>query len=503
MSTYRKILVISLVILILLAGCGSPQPGIATQALPQVTATPELTAEVKFGEPFTQATDYIEGAQLFDEQQALNHVEYLASDALEGRLAGSPGGQAAADYIAARFAEYGLQPAGVNGSYFQPFETTASINTGQPVLTVFFPSLDASSNGALSRSYVTYTDYVPRITGYIGSGDVSGQVVWFGNCNRYDLFADLANRIILCKPSSGTSIKWLVEKSLENQIGGILMIREDDGPYARSGFGLGNLIDMPAFGISQAIAQDLLAGSQYAFEELDQLEVPTTLSTTVRLSASFERNEIEAHNVLGLLPGDDPQHQDEIVIISAHYDHVGSDPDGTIYNGANDNATGVAIVLEIARLWQSQGFHPARSVLFAAWDAEEQGLYGSQYYVSDPVISLDQTVAMLNLEMAGVGDNLNIGGQGAMADQLQASANSFGFTVEIDPQGGSDDINFQEAGIPAGVCSIYPDSELDLAFHRPEDDPQHIQLSSLRIVGILSAHALAAWSGGGPTLLPK
>jgi hypothetical protein len=473
------------------------------QAPLQSTATPEVTAEIEFGKPFPEAADYIEGAKLFDAQEALKHVEYLASDELGGRLVGTPGNIKAGDYIAARFAEYGLQPAGPNDSCFQPFDTTVTINVEQPALTVTYPNLDVSSNGEPSRTFVTHTDYVPRVSGYIGSGDVKGQVVWFGKCNRSDIFPKLSGRIILCKTSSSTSIKYLIEKSIENKIAGVLLIREDDGPYARSGFGLGDLIEIPTFGISQSITEDLLAGTDYTFDNLDGLAVPTVLSTMVHMSASFQRRATKARNVLGLLPGTDPQHKDEIVVISAHYDHVGYDPDGTIYNGANDNATGVAVVLEVARLWQAQGFQPARSVLFAAWDAEEQGLYGSQYYVSDPVNSRAQTAAMLNLEMDGVGDNLNIGGQSAMADQLQTSAVALGFTAEIDPAGGSDDIIFQDAGIPAGVVSIYPDSELDLFFHRPEDDPQHIQTSSLRTVGILAAHTLAASCGGGPTLIGK
>jgi hypothetical protein len=495
MRATRKVIEILLVIPILLAGCGSAATKIPPQTSPQITAPPEATAEVEFGKPFSDADDYIEGARRFNPQEALKHVEYLASDALEGRLTGTTGNLKAGDYIAARLAEYGLQPAGVNGSYFQPFDAAVTTSTKQPALTVSHPD---SGDGPSSRSYTAYIDFIPRVSGYIGSGDVKGQVVWFGYCNRSDLFPKVSGKIILCKPSSSTSIQFIVEKSIENKIAGVLLIREDEGPYGRSGFGLGDLIEKPAFGISRALTGDLLAGTQYTFGDLDALEVPTELPATVHRAASFERNTIEARNVLGLLPGTDPQHKDEIVVVSAHYDHVGRDPDGTIYNGANDNATGVAVMLEIAHLWQSQGYQPARSVLFAAWDAEEQGLYGSQYYVLHPVDWLAQTAAMLNLEMDGVGSYLNLGGQSAMADQLQASAAALGFTAELDPAGGSDDINFQDAGIPAGVVSIYPASDLDLAFHRPEDDPRHIQINSLRTVGILAAHALAAWCGGGP-----
>jgi len=261
---------------------------------------------------------------------------------------------------------------------------------------------------------------------------------------------------------------------------------------------------LPAFGINEAITQDLLAGTQYKLDYLDQLPVPTSLTTTVHMAASFQSSEIEARNVLGLLPGTDPQHRDEIVVIGAHYDHVGRDPDGTIYNGANDNAAAVAVLLEIARLWQAQGFHPARSVLFAAWDAEEQGLIGSRYYVSHPFNPLNHTKAMLNLDMDGVGEKLYIAGRGAMATQLQASAIFYNFATALDPEpGGSDHMSFYDAGIPASNLAIYPDSVLELAYHRPEDDIQHVMPASIRAVGILSTHTLAAWSGGGPTLPPS
>ena len=521
MTAHCRTSVTAWVILILLAGCGGLRPKVAptaTQISPQATValptetlsptgapilptvTPELAALDESAKPLAQGADYVQGARMFDEQQALKHVEYLASDDLEGRRSGTPGGQKAGDYIAARFAEYGLQPAGSGGTYFQPFTTPYTTIVESPILTVISPSLDVSSSGALTRTYLYHTDYIPRITGYLGSGEATGQVVWLGECNPDDLDANLSNKIILCGSSSMTPYGRLVEQSLRYKVGGLLLIREDKGPYARPGYGIGDLTALPAFQITKAIAQDLLAGTQYTFDNLDRLPVPTPLSTTVHMAVSFQSREIEARNVLGLLPGTDPQRKDEIVVVGAHYDHVGRDPDGTIYNGANDNASGVAVMLEIARLWQAQGFRPARSVLFAAWDVEEQGLVGSRYYVDNPIYSLDRTVAMLNLEMAGVGENLNIFGRGAMVTQLKASARVFSINAILDPAaGGSDDISFLDVGIIAGSYAIFPASELELAYHKPEDDSQHIQPGSLRTVGILSAHALAAWSGGGPT----
>ena len=200
-----------------------------------------------------------------------------------------------------------------------------------------------------------------------------------------------------------------------------------------------------------------------------------------------------------MLPGSDPKHRDEIVIIGAHYDHLGRDPDGAVYYGANDNASGVATVMEIARMWQTQGFRPARSVLFAAWDGEEYGLKGSSYYVQNPVYPLTGTVAVFSLDMTGVGDKLYVNGGGAVAAQLQASAKVYSVTVTLDPQiGGSDHAPFYTVGIPASVAAPYTDP--DLTYHTTGDTVHTIQSGALRMAGVLSAHALAAWSGGGPTL---
>jgi Zn-dependent M28 family amino/carboxypeptidase len=181
---------------------------------------------------------------------------------------------------------------------------------------------------------------------------------------------------------------------------------------------------------------------------------------------------------------------------------MGIDPDGTIYNGANDNASGVAVVLEIARLWQAQGFQPKRSVLFVAWDAEEKRVVGATHYVENPIYPLDHTAAVNNLDMAGIGDQLVIFGPEPIASQLGASAEVLGFTPIIDPataSGGSDEIPFIEAGIPAGGYTAYPVNDVDLAYHLPDDDAHNVQPETLWKIGACSAHFLATWTGGGPT----
>lgn len=130
---------------------------------------------------------------------------------------------------------------------------------------------------------------------------------------------------------------------------------------------------IPAYLISETVAEDLHVGTTYALDGLSVGFSAMPLSTTVRMAVTTEEQEaITARNVLGIPPGPDPAHRDQVVVvIGAHYDHLGLEPDGAVMNGANDNASGLATMLEIARVWQVTGYRPARRVLFAARGAEQ------------------------------------------------------------------------------------------------------------------------------------
>ena len=438
--------------------------------------------------PLMPVTHYVQGARMFDEAQALTHIAYLASDELEGRRPGTPGGWAAGDYIAARFAAYGLQPAGPDGTYFQPFTAPYTTVVESPLLTVF------------TRTYTYHTDYMPR-TRFLGSGEAEGQVVWLNRCNPGDFAGqDLAGKIVLCYAPALEENEQMIELALQARVGGILVVvPEMKSPLPRPSYGGGDMAPIPTFYITEAIAQDLLAGTATTLGKLQLHSTSVPLSTTVHMAATIEVHDVNARNVLGLLPGSDPDHQEETVIIGANYDALGRDPDGTIYNGAYVNGSGVAAMLEIARLWQAQGFRPARSVLFAAWDDQEQGWLGAQYYVRNPVSPLDHTVAMLNLNMVGRGEDVAVVGRGVVADQFEASARVYSATVSFIPTTEwGDSLAFYEGAVPTAMLACFETSR-DSVYHRPGDDVENIQPGSLRTAGVLAAHALAAWSGGGPT----
>jgi len=435
--------------------------------------TPEIIpAEITIG-PLVPATNYTALARMFDEERALEHLEYLASDELGGRQPGAPGGWDAGDYVAARFAEYGLQPAGPDFTYFQTFTVPYGRITSPPVLTIIPPRGEV-----LTHSYAYRTDYRAITRGYLGAGEGEGPVVWLNECLHDDYAGqDLAGKIILCRYTGDPEV---YRQAIEHQVGGLLLLDREtvstDGqgePFRRGGYRETAWVDqtIPAYLISETVAEDLLTGTDYTLDDLSLRFTATSLPVTMRMAVTLEEQEaVEARNVLGLLPGSDPERKDEIIVIGAHYDPLGREPDGAVMNGANDNASGVATILEIARLWHAQGYRPARSVLFAAWDGEEQGLLGSRHYVENPTYPLTRTVAMLNLDMVGAGETLQIDGGGPVVAQLLAGAETYGITTTLTSAGRSDHASFDEAGVPAAMLIWWPDP----AYHTPDDEIQYL-----------------------------
>ena len=470
------------------SAASTPRPDDAGPA-PAVTELVEMVVG-----PPVPAIDYAARARMFDEEQALEHLAYLASDELGGRQPGTHGGWAAGDTIAARFAEYGLEPAGPDATYFQSFTVPYGRITEPPVLAVIPPRGET-----LTHTYAYRTDYRALTGGYLGAGEGEGPVVWLNEClhNDYaglDLGLNMVGKIAMCRYTRNPEV---YRQAIEHQVGGLLLLdREREGEtFRRPGYRETAWVPqtVPAYLITEGVAQDLLLGTDYTLDDLSLRFAATPLSTTVRMRVTVEEQEaVEARNVLGLLPGSDTERSDEVVVIGAHYDHLGREPDGAINNGANDNASGVATILEITRLWQAQDYRPARSVLFAAWDGEEQGLLGSRHYVAHPTLPITHTVATLNLDMVGAGEALRIDGEGAVAVQLRTSAEVYGITTTLTFDGRSDHMAFYEAGVPAAMLIYWPDA----FYHTPADEVETIAPEHLKTVGVLSAHTLAALAEG-------
>ncbi|MCK5315817.1 MAG: M20/M25/M40 family metallo-hydrolase, partial [Anaerolineales bacterium] len=388
--------------------------------------------------------------------------------------AGSPEGHATGDYITEEYKKYGLQPFGENGTFFQNFTATFTPLSEIPTFEIEEP------DGTINNDYKIYQDYSPIIRWYAGSGETQGQVYWVNDCSK-DQFAeiDVVGKIILCEPGDHTD--WMVDSlrnTLEHGAYGLLLIGDPlDRPpdFASPTKDIWIPETIPAFWVYPELIQGLLSGSGKTLEDLSLSTETYPLKTQVNLKVSIDTSgscpgtRCPARNVLGILPGRDPGFASEVVILGAHYDHMGQGPDGTIWSGANDNASGVAVLLEIARSWQEQGYVPRRSVIFAAWDAEEIGLLGSRHYVETPLYPLANTLAMIQLDMVGAGtETLSIDGDSELSDHIERVAQMLEVPTSITHIGRSDHTPFLEAGIPSSLLIWYGD-DTSTHYHQPAD----------------------------------
>jgi len=368
----------------------------------------------------------------FEAQAALSYIRDLASEAMLGRRSGHQGGEAAADYIAARFKEWGIEPAGENGTYFQNF--TVDLNLVEEG--VHFELITPRTR----RSFYYGEDW--RVQSFSGSAQATAEIVFVGYGLRdekakYDDYAglDIKGKWILLasNPPASWAEKFGPATSLDRRIRtaqelgarGVFVFRREEAaaasPARGARFGLGREIYRPDFAIISienrivdAIFRELLTDLRYVFQEIENQSRPMSFATGIKaflsVNARFEEKR-PTRNVLGKISGSDPLLKDESVIIGAHMDHLGVDPLGEVMNGANDNASGTAVVMEIARVMKFNRARPKRTIIFALWAAEEQGLLGSRYFADHPLVPLEKTVAYLNLDMVGHGSgNVNFRG---------------------------------------------------------------------------------------------
>ncbi len=392
-------------------------------------------AAVLAAKDINKAADLIQSADL----QA--DIAFLASDDLKGRSAGSAEDHIAADYIATQFMRLGLKPAGDHGTYFQNMEIdTADVDRQHTTLTAKISGVAhtyafnkdfhwsrQSLHPASACGGIVFAGYgidAPEY-GYndFAGIDVKGKVVLVLGREPQ---ANDANSKFAGTWDTYHAFYWeKVEEIRKRGAAGLLIVQDRvprkvkrtraSSPRASGGpsYALaGQMWDIPTFTITRDAADQLLAPSGKTIDELQasidrtmhpaSMEVP---ASSACVSKSF--TDVQTHNgrnVVALLEGSDPNLKSQAIIVTAHHDHMGV-ANGHIYNGADDNASGVAALLEIAKAFVRGGVHLKRSVLFIAYTGEERIFLGSYYYVTHPIIPLAQTVANINMDMIGRNEN--------------------------------------------------------------------------------------------------
>lgn len=282
---------------------------------------------------------------------------------------------------------------------------------------------------------------------------------------------------------SGTSWPILRKERLQKQKDEDLKYREFSPRMRIIGKDFG--VRIPAAMIDGKLA-DYILGEKYSLLEI-QKKIDRTMTPDsfplpgrkVTMDIFFKRESVQANNIVAKVEGSDPELKNEVVIVGAHYDHVGKDNRGQVYPGADDNASGTAVVIELARAFQNLQQKPKRTILFILFTAEEKGLLGSHYYVQDPIFPLDKTLAMINLDMVGRNDIDQMGVIGKyqfpklfkIIETVNKNTVNFQFNFSVEQFiRQSDHSPFMRASIP---CLMF-NSGMHEQLHTPRDTADRI-----------------------------
>jgi Zn-dependent M28 family amino/carboxypeptidase len=465
-------------------------------------------------------------ARRFDGKSWWAHVKFLADDNLEGRETGSEGLRKAESYVVDQFTKAGLQPAGVNGFY-------------QPVKFISRQILEKDSSAALlvsgkAQPLALGDDAFFSTRAELSSEEITAPLVFVGYGlkipeNNYDDLSgiDLHDKIVVYLAGSPADIPTALSshyqtiaerwKSLKQAgvIGTITIPNPAsmDIPWSRMSLNRAHpSMDLaePEFNETQGLkmamtfnpaqAEKLFAASGHTFAEIaalgkDRKPLPRfPLGVLLKARATVKATSVESANVVGKLPGNDPALKNEYVVISAHVDHIGiGEPvnGDRIYNGAMDNASGVAVLLDLAAQFNARSEQLRRSILFVVVTAEEKGLLGSKYFAAHPTVPAKSMIADVNIDMflpIVPLKVLKVPGlaESDLGDRAREAAQLFGVRVQPDPEPlrnvfiRSDQYNFIRHGVPAlkldvGFDSGSPEQKLfkdwlTNRYHAPSDD---------------------------------
>lgn len=462
--------------------------------------------------------------------ELLAHGKFLAAPERSGRGVGTPGIAAARDYIAAEFAKYGLLPGGDNNSYLQSFAVAVGVQVKQP------------SSLALGREPALRLHEDWRPLGLSSSAQVEGEAVFAGygitaKDYDYDDYAgiDVKGKIVVVlryEPppknsqspfrkfpdfSTHAALRTKANNAREHGAVGMILVDMDNRANAKtelmslrsSLWRTGN--SLVAAQIKRQVAEKWFAAQGVSVkdlqEKIDREERPASLAlpgAKLSVQVSLEEERERAENVVAILPGKDPQSQKDYIVIGAHYDHLGlghygardQSAAGMIHHGADDNASGTAVLLQLARRLSRLEPKPARAIVFVAFSAEELGLHGSRHFVANwPQIG--SIKSMVNLDMVGRLREHRVTVFGTRSSPpfdaiVGAGAKQLGLqTNQPDGVGPSDHLSFYNKQIP--VLHFFTGSHTD--YHRPGDTWDKLNYAGMAQIGDLvlgSALAIAA-----------
>lgn len=443
-------------------------------------------------------------ALAFDGAQAKAHVDYLADPARGGRFSGSPGYLDAARYVADRFRDIGLEPHGDGGTYFQRFT--------MPIVDLTAMSTLSSSGPAGSATYRARVDFTESVGGRAGSGTAEAEIAVVGGAARTGGQNDFAGANVRGKIAlvTGPGLQGgggTVENAYAEGAVGVLtvggaILRYSYIPRFQS-------VTIPTLVITEDVANELIAPSGKTVADVQAavrarrsdrgappsgFDVPTSVRMAVSLTPVHD---VEAVNVVGILRAPNEEGAKRAVLVGGHLDGVGTDPDGAVFPGANDNASGPAVAIEVARALATIRSSLTHSVIFVAFAGEEEGFYGSEAYTAMTATTpgrVESLIAMINLDVIGCcGDPLIVSNEVPdLQRRVRDAAASLGIASQSIGGGGSDQTSFTRRRVPAVFVGWS-----DYILHVYRDTPAMVEASRLQKAGDVVTMVVRDLANGG------
>ncbi|MGH7575650.1 MAG: M28 family peptidase [Longimicrobiales bacterium] len=465
------------------SGAGAETDAVTTgtpnEAATAAAQTANETAAATANDPVAAAAATITAADM------AQRIGLLADDSMGGRDTPSPGLDKAADYLAGEFRDIGLEPAGDSGTFIQrfPYEQV-QLDPGATRISL--------KGGPADAQYATDFFLIPGAAPH-----VEGPAYYAGEAGTAPSLGPAASGAIVFfdVPGASLSSEWqnkigaAVGPAIQAGAAGIVLVLDPAFPEPLVAEVAASVAaqraPVPVVGIQRTAAEAIFANTGASLEAGAS---PGPIGdATVEIAVAQTRVDVRPPNVVAILPGSDPQLENTYIVLSAHFDHVGvgvRDATGdSIYNGADDNASGTSALVEVAEAFAALPERPDRSVLFLAVSGEEKGLLGSEYFTSSPTVPLDRIIANINMDMIGrnapdtlIGIGQEYSTFANVLDAVLAEHPDIGLTVIRDPYPEerlffrSDQLNFVKQDIPA----LFLFAGLHDDYHKPSDEPERI-----------------------------
>ncbi|MDB9722351.1 M28 family peptidase [Candidatus Marinimicrobia bacterium] len=433
------------------------------------------------------------------EAELLAHIKYLSDNKREGRFPGSQGSKEAIDYISKQFKTNNILPGGTK-DFLQPFEFIAGIKADNDTRLVLdgkdlslnkdFIPIEFSSNGKFEGE-IAFVGYGFLINDSISWNDYKGinldgkwALIFSGAPggdhphSKFRNHSALRKKAILAKDKNALGVIFVNQKGNE----GLKTLKHTPNSLS---------IGIPVIQIKRDIANELLSQRLNDLQiKLDEQKQPQSFSIDKNIRGELKlKREIKLiPNVIGIIPGNDLKLKEEYIVLGAHFDHLGLGEQGSgslmpgsklIHNGADDNSSGTAALLELSsKLSKNKGLLK-RSIILMGYNAEEEGLLGSKYFVNNPTVDLQSIVAMINMDMIGRMSNnaVTVGGTGTaniFESTLKEINKDHNLKLKMSPEGfgPSDHASFYINNIP--VLFFFTGTHSD--YHKPSDDWQRINI---------------------------